>query len=288
MNNSILENNSLENFSIFIFNSLVSEKILYLLSLIAEKSELKQTKIIIYINLLDLSPVYNVKLRLFVLGDLYNFCLDTYKRCIKRRTLIETAKIKENSLLCHMILARHKIRSLYFSSKSNIIKNVVLLFDMNFPILKDKHFLIYFKKFFRRTDIQNYFYLSFFDEYLFLFKNFRQYELEKAKMNESIDLHVKESKMENKNHYQNINSIADHDKNYDYLVNNFTRKAKGNLNENDENKNKSYFEDENKMEKEEKGVDFDKDNIRIQNNINQKVNVNDNDSLNSIKSNECN
>ncbi len=180
-NNSIKLNRNQYNFSNFIFNSLVSEKILYLLSLIAEKNDLKRTKVIIYINLLDLSPIYNIKLRSFILGDLYNFCFDTYKKYIKRKSLRENRNNKDNRLLCQMILARHKIRCLYFSSKPNIIKNVVLLFDLNFPILKDRQFLINFKKYFHSKDNKNYSYIAFFDERLFLFKNFNKHHLEKSK-----------------------------------------------------------------------------------------------------------
>lgn len=171
------------NFSIFIFNSLISEKVLYLLSLIADKFELKKLKIILYINLLDLSPIYNVKLRLFILGDLYHFCFETYKKFIKRKTLRDVPEIRFNGLLYDIILARHKIRSLYFSSKTNVLKNVVLLFDLNFPILKNKHFLITFKKFFKTKPNRNLYYISFFDDHLFLFKNFQKHTLE----NENLD-----------------------------------------------------------------------------------------------------
>jgi hypothetical protein len=167
------------NFSMLIFNSLVCEKILYLLSLIAEKSELKKTKIIIYINLIDLSPIYNSKLRQFILGDLYRFCYETYKSFIKRKTIRKIPDIRTNDLLFQMILSRHKIRCLYFSSRENIIKNVVLLFDLNFPILKHKQFLINFKKYFKKPRHKNYFYMAFFFETLFLFKNFNKYRIEK-------------------------------------------------------------------------------------------------------------
>lgn len=251
-----IDKNDTYNFSMFIFNSLVSEKILYLLSLIADKSELKRTKIIIYINLLDLSPIFNVKLRSFILGDLYKFCFDSYKRFIGRKTIKEIPNIKENKLLCHMILARHKIRSLYFSSNKNVIKNVVLLFDLNFPILRDKHFLINFKKLFKKKNHKNYFYIAFFEEYLFIFKNFYKYEMDKAKEEENEYFNLNHLEYENRNSYTNINSTLQKKK---LVEENF------NIEKENDSFNKNTFNEQNNKDFNNKITHLANDHIRSMN-----------------------
>jgi len=173
---------------------------------------------------------------------------------------------------------------LYFSSKSNIVKNVVLLFDLNFPILKDKHFLIYFKKFFRRREHRNYFYLAFFDKYLFLFKNFQKYELENCKLDESVELQIKEKEFENRKSYPNINSMRNNNSNYLDLAKIFTRNYKGE-NDNDENNDNIYNKKNDfDVEENEKKVSSEEEILTIEN---KKESFNDNDSLNYIRSKEC-
>ncbi len=180
------------NFSMFIFNCLISEKLLYLLSIIADKSELKKSKMVIFINLLDLSPIYNSRLRLFILGDLYKFCDETCTNLKKRLSKKDLMDISSNEIYITMMLSRQKIRSLYFSSCENK-KNVILLFDLNFPILKDINFLEKFKKYFlKKNKHKNDFYISFFDERLFIFSDLKIFENEEIENNPNTKRNQKE------------------------------------------------------------------------------------------------
>jgi len=192
------------NFSMFIFNCLISEKILYLLSLIADKNELKKSKMLIFINLLDLSPIYNSRLRLFIIGDMSKFCNDSCLNLEKRLPKKDLIEIHSNELFYTMKLSNYKIRSIYHTS-SEKKKNVILLFDLNFPILKDINFLEKFKKYFlKKSKHKNDFYISFFDEKLFIFSDL---EIEDEKNNDyQIQKENKIQKFENSTHNNNYHN----------------------------------------------------------------------------------
>jgi hypothetical protein len=197
------------NLSMFIFNCLISEKILYLLSLIADKSELKKSKMVIYVNLLDLSPIYNSRLRLFILADMQKFCYDFCTNLNKR---MPEKDLNSNKDLITMMLFQQKIRYLYHSSNDKK-KNVILLFDLNFPILSDLNFLEKLKKYFlNKKKHKNNFYISFFEDRLFVFSDLID---EKNKMNKDSIINNFGNKIEklpdkNKNLYnENENKSID-------------------------------------------------------------------------------
>ena len=67
------------------------------------------------------------------------------------------------------------------------------MFDLNFPILKDINFLEKFKKYFlKKNKHKNDFYISFFDERLFIFSDLKIFENEEIENNPNTKRNQKE------------------------------------------------------------------------------------------------
>jgi hypothetical protein len=111
-------------------SNLFFEKILFLMSSLSEKSNQKKTQFFIYLNMLDLGPVYDKEIRNNITNKLTEEIYTKYRK-VSDEDMFE--KLKNAKLVKHKIEA---IGDMSFHSK----KSIVFLLDYDFPLLKDSDF----------------------------------------------------------------------------------------------------------------------------------------------------
>jgi hypothetical protein len=158
---------NLTKFAFMPVSSIMYEKILYQLSLLSEKYDQKKTQFYIYLNIIDLCPVHDRKIRLKIMQKLLDH-LNSYS-ILK----IKTNKDAYSALFNHsdftdFKIIRHKLRAIFNQSKT-YQKNNVILIDGNLPFLKHSCFIDIIKNVMMCT--KNEYYISIYDEILYVWHN---------------------------------------------------------------------------------------------------------------------
>lgn len=152
--------------------SLFFERILFLLSNLSEKYDQKKTQFFIYLNLLDLGPVYDKKIRSKILQKLLDYLNKTGLDIMK----IKNVDFFQENTFVNTKLVRHKVRAMLNMTK-NFHKNILLLFDLDYPFMKDKTFQ---NIIINNIEKENHFYhIALFDYHLYINKNIDSSKLNK-------------------------------------------------------------------------------------------------------------
>ena len=155
-------------------SNLFFERILFLLSTLSERFEQKKTQFYLYCNIFDLGPVYDRKIRIHALQKLYEY-IKSEEKAKKNAFVAEKSGFEATKLLKFV---KHKIRTVENMTKK-IPKNILLLFDLSFPLIKEIDFLEIIVSV---TDShRNFLYFACFDQKLYIYKNTKILERSRSK-----------------------------------------------------------------------------------------------------------
>ena len=160
---------NLTKFAYLTIFSLFFERILFLLSSLSEKYEQRKTQFFIYLNLLDLGPVYDRQIRAIILQKLLDYLNKTGLEFMKQTKNTNFSEFFREGGYINTKIVRHKVRALLNMSKP-YGKNILLLIDLNFPFAKESNFQEIIKDLVDKT--KHYFYFSCFNhQKLYIFRN---------------------------------------------------------------------------------------------------------------------
>lgn len=168
LQNKIVTLGKMTKFAYLIICSLLFERILYLLANLSEKCDQKKTQFFIYLNMLDLGPVYDRKIRSNILQKLLDFLNRSGLDFQKQAKISPFEHFDKEDGFLNIKLVRHKVRAL-LNMSITYSKNVLFLLDLNLPFLKDNNF----QKILLKPIIKekHFFYFSCFDEKLYIYRN---------------------------------------------------------------------------------------------------------------------
>jgi hypothetical protein len=129
---------NLTKFAFLSISSLFYEKILYYFSELSERYDQRRTQLYIYLNMLDLAPVYDRDIRVKYLQKLLDYLNNTSIQQIKTSKNAFLEFFKESNFI-NVKLVRHKTRAIFNMTKK-YPKNVVIMIDLNFSFIKDSYF----------------------------------------------------------------------------------------------------------------------------------------------------
>jgi hypothetical protein len=155
-------------FAYLIICTLLFERILYLLANLSEKCDQKKTQFFIYLNMLDLGPVYDRKIRANILQKLLDYLNRSGLDFQKLAKISPFEQFDKEDGFLNTKLVRHKVRAL-LNISITYPKSVLLLFDLNVPFLKDSNFQKILINAIMKD--KHFFYFSCFDEKLYIYRN---------------------------------------------------------------------------------------------------------------------
>lgn len=130
----------LTKFSYYLVTSVIFERVLKIIANVNSSMEKKKSEVFVFLKMMDLSLVYNRSLRNENLQKMGDFIKNTHYLLLKENQAKgELSNVFYNENFYYLKLIKHKLRTITNVSM-NFRKNIVFLYDVDFPFIRQKSF----------------------------------------------------------------------------------------------------------------------------------------------------